>query len=115
MYERPPNRNSAKLVLPWKAPGVARKAGEEMGEDIATWKELASIGGMEVRAVSGVIVIKDAKGTTITDSTGKKTPMRSTSASVPKRKSNVPATGLGHGMPCPYENLRLTCRALTCS
>jgi hypothetical protein len=32
-----------------------------MDEDIATWKELAGVGGMEVRAVSGVIVVRDAK------------------------------------------------------
>ena len=31
------------------------------GEDIATWKELTVVGGMEVRAVSGVIVVRDAK------------------------------------------------------
>jgi hypothetical protein len=32
-----------------------------MTENIITWKELASVGGMEVRAESGVIVIRDAK------------------------------------------------------
>lgn len=32
-----------------------------MTEDIATWKELASVDGMEVRAASDVIVVRDAK------------------------------------------------------
>lgn len=32
-----------------------------MTENIASWKELAATGGMEVRAVSGVIVVRDAK------------------------------------------------------
>jgi hypothetical protein len=61
MHERQPNRNGAKLDVPGKAGISQGKAGEEMTKDIATWKELAGVGGMEVRAVSGVIVVRDAK------------------------------------------------------
>ena len=32
-----------------------------MIENIATWEEFKSTGGMEVRAVNGVIVVRDAK------------------------------------------------------
>jgi predicted secreted protein len=62
MHARLPNRNGTKLDLPGKAGISQGKAGEEMTEDTATtWKELAGVGGMEVHAVSGMIVVRDAK------------------------------------------------------